>query len=69
LRIFQNLNFWDATVHNLPTPSTRSLPISSPHGRDCATKIVEMGEEETLFANLLEKSFQILLQLVSGIRI
>jgi hypothetical protein len=34
-------------IHNLPTPSTHSLPISSPLGRDSASKIVEMGEEDT----------------------
>jgi hypothetical protein len=37
----------EVDVHNLPTPLTRSLPNSSRHGRDCAAKIAEMGEEET----------------------
>jgi hypothetical protein len=37
----------EVDVHNLPTAPTRSLPNSSPHGRDCAARIVEMGEEET----------------------
>jgi hypothetical protein len=35
----------EVVVHNLPTSLTRSLPNSSPHGRDCAARIAEMGED------------------------
>jgi hypothetical protein len=35
----------EVDVHNLPTPLTRSLPNSSPHGRDCVARIAEKGEE------------------------
>lgn len=37
----------EVDVHNVPTSSTRLLPNSSPHGRGCAAKVMEMGEEQT----------------------